>query len=53
MEILWEELTFGLPDTRQLVHVMIRLIAATLLGAVVGHRAGARAQTSRIAHTYL
>ena len=36
MEILWEELTFGLPDTRQLVHVMIRLIAATLLGAVVG-----------------
>ncbi len=36
MEIFWEELTSGLPDARQLVHVIIRLIAATLLGAVVG-----------------
>ena len=36
MDIFWEELTSGLPDTRQLVRVMIRLIAATLLGAVVG-----------------
>src|ERR671913_268394 len=36
MDIFWEELTSGLPDARQLVHVLIRLIAATLLGAVVG-----------------
>jgi putative Mg2+ transporter-C (MgtC) family protein len=36
MDIIWEELTSGLPDMRQLVHVLIRLIAATLLGAVVG-----------------
>ena len=36
MEIFWEELTSGLPDTRALVRVMLRLIAATLLGAVVG-----------------
>ena len=36
MDIIWEELTSGLPDARQLVHVIIRLIAATLLGAVVG-----------------
>jgi len=36
MDILWEELTSGLPDARQLVHVLIRLIAAILLGAVVG-----------------
>ena len=36
MDIFWEELTSGLPDTRQLVHVIIRLIAAALLGAVVG-----------------
>jgi putative Mg2+ transporter-C (MgtC) family protein len=36
MDILWQELISGLPDTRQLVQVMIRLIAATLLGAVVG-----------------
>jgi putative Mg2+ transporter-C (MgtC) family protein len=36
MDILWEELTSGLPDSRQLVHVMIRMVAATLMGAVVG-----------------
>jgi putative Mg2+ transporter-C (MgtC) family protein len=36
MDIFWAELTAGLPDTRELVRVMIRLIAATLLGAVVG-----------------
>lgn len=36
MDIIWEELTHGLPDLRQLVHVLIRLIAAALLGAVVG-----------------
>jgi putative Mg2+ transporter-C (MgtC) family protein len=36
MDIFWEELTSGLPDARQLVHVIIRLIAATLLGAVIG-----------------
>jgi putative Mg2+ transporter-C (MgtC) family protein len=36
MDIIWQELTSGLPDARQLVHVLIRLVAATLLGAVVG-----------------
>lgn len=36
MDIFWEELTSGLPNTRQLVHVLIKLTAATLLGAVVG-----------------
>jgi putative Mg2+ transporter-C (MgtC) family protein len=36
MDILWEELTSGLPDARQFTHVLIRLLAATLLGAVVG-----------------
>lgn len=36
MDIFWEELTAGLPNVRQLVHVIIRLLAATLLGAVVG-----------------
>lgn len=36
MDIFWEELTSGLPDVRQLVHVIIRLIAATILGGVVG-----------------
>lgn len=36
MEILWEELTSGLPDGPQVVRVLIRLVAATLLGAAVG-----------------
>jgi putative Mg2+ transporter-C (MgtC) family protein len=36
MDIFWEELTSGLPDARQLVHVIIRLIAAALLGGIVG-----------------
>jgi putative Mg2+ transporter-C (MgtC) family protein len=36
MDIFWEEITSGLPNARQLMHVIIRLIAATLLGAVVG-----------------
>ena len=27
MDIFWEELTSGLPDVRQLVHVLIKLIA--------------------------
>lgn len=36
MDIIWEELTAGLPDARQLAHVLIRLVAATLLGALVG-----------------
>ena len=36
MDVFWEELTSGLPDARQLVHTIIRLMAATLLGAIVG-----------------
>ena len=36
MELLWEELTRGLPDRVHLAVVVIRLFAATLLGAIVG-----------------
>jgi putative Mg2+ transporter-C (MgtC) family protein len=36
MDIIWEELTYGFPDARQFTHVMIRLIASALLGAVIG-----------------
>lgn len=36
MEILWQELTLGLNDSRQVWRVVIRLLAATLLGALVG-----------------
>jgi putative Mg2+ transporter-C (MgtC) family protein len=36
MDIVWEELTSGLGDPRQIVHVIVRLAAATLLGALIG-----------------
>jgi putative Mg2+ transporter-C (MgtC) family protein len=36
MDIIWEELTSGVPDRRQLARVLIRLFVAVLLGAVVG-----------------
>ena len=36
MDVVWEELLSGLPDARRLTHVLIRLLAATILGAVIG-----------------
>jgi putative Mg2+ transporter-C (MgtC) family protein len=36
IRVLWQELTFGLHGTDQLAHVVIRLLAATLLGGLVG-----------------
>ncbi|HKP35707.1 MAG TPA: MgtC/SapB family protein [Pyrinomonadaceae bacterium] len=36
MDILWQELTLGLHDRQHLARVLIRLLAATLLGALIG-----------------
>jgi putative Mg2+ transporter-C (MgtC) family protein len=36
MEIIWDELTAGLPNKAQLVHAVIRLVAAALLGGLIG-----------------
>ena len=36
MTILWEELTLGLLDAKQLLRVFTRVLAATLLGAAIG-----------------
>ena len=36
MEIFWKELTAGIPDSTQFAHMLLRLIAAILLGAIVG-----------------
>ena len=36
MDIFWEELLSGLPDARSLTHALIRLMAATVLGAIIG-----------------
>jgi len=37
MEILWSELTAGIPDRRELTIIIIRLLAATFLGAAIGY----------------
>lgn len=37
MEIFWQELTAGLPDRQQLAHVVIRLVAAVVCGALIGY----------------
>lgn len=36
MDIFWEELSSGIPNSRQLLRIIIRLLAAILLGAIVG-----------------
>src|ERR671918_3211283 len=36
MELLWQELSNGIPDLRNLWIILIRVVAATLLGALVG-----------------
>ncbi|HKR12600.1 MAG TPA: MgtC/SapB family protein [Pyrinomonadaceae bacterium] len=36
MEVLWEELSAGLADLGQIERVLLRVITATLLGAIIG-----------------
>lgn len=36
MNVIWDELFFGLPDGAHLAHAVIRLFAAVILGAVIG-----------------
>jgi putative Mg2+ transporter-C (MgtC) family protein len=36
MTVVWEELTLGLLDAKQLLQVFTRLLAATLFGAAIG-----------------
>lgn len=36
MGVFWEELIFGVPDANQWARIIIRLVAATLCGAVIG-----------------
>lgn len=36
MELLWQELTNGIPDSTRLWTIIIRLVAAMLLGALLG-----------------
>jgi putative Mg2+ transporter-C (MgtC) family protein len=36
MDLLWQELSAGLPDAAQAVRIALRLLAAALAGAVIG-----------------
>ena len=36
MDIILEELTAGMPDAKQIMRMIIRLLAAMLLGAIIG-----------------
>lgn len=36
MELFWQELSHGLPNRHELAVVIVRMIAATVLGAIVG-----------------
>ena len=36
MEMLWQELTFGIGSGRQLAQIVVRLIVAAILGGLVG-----------------
>lgn len=38
MDVLWEELTFGLPDRRQFIQVIVRLAASVLIAGIVGYQ---------------
>jgi putative Mg2+ transporter-C (MgtC) family protein len=51
-ELIWQELTAGLPDTRELVRVTLRLLAAMLLGAIVGLERESRGKPAGV-RTYM
>jgi len=36
LDVFWQELTSGIQDSKQLTRVIIRLLAATILGGLVG-----------------
>jgi len=36
VNVFWEEFTLGLPDLRETARVAIRLVAASVLGAIIG-----------------
>lgn len=37
MDVLWTELTAGIPDGRHLIIFLVRLLAATIFGAAIGY----------------
>ncbi|CRI66320.1 MgtC/SapB transporter [Thiocapsa sp. KS1] len=51
-DFLWQELTAGIPDGRELVRVTFRLLAAMLLGAIVGLERESTGQSAGV-RTYM
>lgn len=37
MELLWQELTFGIPDGPQAARIFVRMLASVLFGAAIGY----------------
>ena len=36
MDVFWDELTFGLPEQKQLIQVIVRLLASVLVAGLIG-----------------
>jgi putative Mg2+ transporter-C (MgtC) family protein len=36
MDVLWNELTFGLPDRTQFIRVVVRLVASVIVAGIIG-----------------
>lgn len=36
MDVFWQEIFFGIPDSHQMARIVIRLLAAVLFGAAIG-----------------
>lgn len=36
MDVLWNELTFGLPERKQLIQVIVRLLASVIVAGIIG-----------------
>lgn len=51
--IIWQELIASLPDTRELIRVTIRLLAAMLLGAIVGLERVIDGQTGGVENSHV
>jgi putative Mg2+ transporter-C (MgtC) family protein len=41
MDVFWDELTFGLPERKQLIQVVVRIVASVLVAGIIGYQRGA------------
>jgi putative Mg2+ transporter-C (MgtC) family protein len=38
MDVFWDELTFGLPERKQFIQVIVRLLASVLIAGLIGYQ---------------